>query len=211
MSEATRLQEPYSDAARQADAAMMGIYVFIGTEIMLFGGLLLTIAWLRLEHAQEVVAASKEMHWWLASCNTAVLLTSSAAVALAVEKAKAGARRASFAYTSVAVLLGVAFLGLKGVEYSWEYAEGLLPVNGSGTSLKGPLHHLFVDLYLIATGIHAIHLMTGVVLLVGLLIGLARGRLELPERAILFMTIGIYWHFVDVVWIFIYPLLYLAR
>lgn len=211
MSEITRVHEPYSDAGRQADAALMGIYVFIGTEIMLFGGLFLTIAWLRLEHTQEVVAASKEMHWWLAGVNTAVLLTSSAAVALAVEKAKAGATQAVSLLLTFAILLGFGFLILKGVEYVWEYGEGLLPIAGSGSGLKDPIHHLFVDLYLIATGLHAIHLTIGILLLSGLLIGLKRDMLELPERAILFMTIGIYWHFVDVVWIFLYPLLYLAR
>ncbi len=211
MKEITRLHEPFSDAARQADAAMMGIFVFIGTEIMLFGGVFLTIAWLRLEHPQDVVSASKQMHWWLAGVNTAVLLTSSAAVALAVEKAKVGSRRVTALCLGFAVLLGIAFLCLKGLEYSWEFKEGLLPVTGSGSHLEGPTDRMFMGIYLIATSLHAVHLTVGILLLSGLLIGLATRRLELPQRALVVMVIGIYWHFVDVVWIFLYPLLYLAR
>jgi len=207
----TRVREPYSDAERQAEAAMMGIYVFVGTEIMLFGGLFLTIGWLRFEHPHEFVAASREMHWWLAGGNTAVLLTSSAAVALAVEKAREGARQATSLNLAIALLLGACFLCLKALEYSWEFADGLLPVQGSGFNLKTPAHQLFIDLYLVATGLHAVHLTVGLLLLAGLLLGLIRQRLGLPARAVLLMTIGVYWHFVDVVWIFLYPLLYLAR
>ncbi|HZG28490.1 MAG TPA: cytochrome c oxidase subunit 3 [Ensifer sp.] len=211
MKEITRLHEPFPDTARQADAAMLGIFVFIGTEIMLFGGVFLAIAWLRLEHPQEVVAASRQMHWWLAGGNTAVLLTSSAAVALAAEKAKTGARRTTMTLLAIAALLGLAFLGLKVLEYSWEYGEGLLPVAGSGSRLADPTDRMFMGVYLIATSLHAVHLSIGILLQIGLVAGLAIRRLELPQRALIVMVIGIYWHFVDVVWIFLYPLLYLAR
>lgn len=211
MNDVTRVREPYSDPERQAEAAMMGIFVFIGTEIMLFGGLFLTIAWLRLGHTSDVIAASKEMHWLLAGFNTAVLLTSSAAVALAVEKAKEGAGRAVSYCLAVALFLGLGFMLLKGVEYVWEYREGMLPLKGSGYALQGPIHRLFMDLYLISTVLHAIHLAVGILLLSALLISIRRRRISLPDRAIFVMAVGIYWHFVDVVWIFLYPFLYLAR
>lgn len=136
MTEITRVREPYRDAARQAEAAMMGIYIFIGTETLLFGGLLLTIAWLRFLHPDEVVAASKGMHWLLAGANTAVLLTSSSAVAIAAECAKRG-RKAAGWWLLLAIALGSVFLALKAYEYAQEYYEGLLPVPGSGTALGG--------------------------------------------------------------------------
>ncbi|MET3758445.1 cytochrome c oxidase subunit 3 [Rhizobium binae] len=189
---------------------MMGIYIFIGTETLLFGGLFLTIAWLRLEHPDQVVAASKAMHWLLAGVNTAVLLTSSAAVAMAADRAKRGGTGAAW-WLAAATLLGLGFLVLKVYEYALEYQEGLLPVAASGSALSGPMHRLFMDLYLVATGIHAVHLSVGILLMIGLALGVLFRKLPLPQRAIVVVVCGVYWHFVDVIWILLYPLLYLAR
>lgn len=211
MKQLTELHEPYRDTDRQAEAAMMGIYVIIGTEIMLFGGLFLTIAWLRCEHPEEVVQASKAMHWWLAGINTAVLLSSSAAVALAIEYAKQGRVSAVTCWLLIGLAFGVAFLVLKAHEYSVEYEEGLLPVSGSGEALVDPSHRLFMNIYVISTGLHAVHLTLGILLLAGLLVGVLSKRLVVPQHAIVIVVSGVYWHFVDVVWIFLYPLLYLAR
>jgi cytochrome c oxidase subunit 3 len=189
---------------------MMGIYIFIGTETLLFGGLILTIAWLRFQHPDQVIAASKAMHWLLAGANTAVLLTSSTAVAIAAERAKRGGMAAAW-WLLLAIGLGSVFLALKAYEYAEEYYEGLLPVPGSGTALAGSTHRLFMDLYLISTGIHAVHLTLGVMAMATVVSGMLLGKLPLPQRGIVVVVCGIYWHFVDVVWIFLYPLLYLAR
>ena len=210
MNALTRVREPYDDPGRQAQAAMMGIYIFIGTETLLFGGLFLTIAWLRLEHPDQVVEASKTMRWMIAGANTAILLTSSAAVAMAADCAKGGRTGAAW-WLAVAILLGMGFLGLKAYEYALELEEGLLPVFASATALREPTHRLFMDLYLVATGIHAVHLSIGIVLMTALVFGILLNKMPLPQRAIVVIVCGIYWHFVDVVWIFLYPLLYLAR
>ncbi|ACS60708.1 cytochrome c oxidase subunit 3 [Rhizobium sp. WSM1325] len=211
MTEITRVRVPYDDPNRQVEAVMMGVYIFIGTETLLFGGIFLTIAWLRLEHPEQVVVASKTMHWLLAGVNTAVLLTSSAAMAMAVECAKRGREKRTAWFVALAAILGLGFLGLKAYEYRVEYQEGLLPVSGSGAALTEPSHRLFMDLYLISTGLHAVHLSLGLLIMAGILIGTLSQKLALPQRSIIMVVCGIYWHFVDVVWIFLYPLLYLAR
>ena len=108
-----------------------------------------------------------------------------------------------------AALLGVAFLGIKAYEYASEYAEGLLPIAGGVTRFSTPVQHAFMDLYLVATGLHAVHLSIGIAML---LVVAARLRgLVMPDRQILPATVGLYWHLVDVVWVFLYPVLYLAR
>lgn len=211
MNEITRLREPYSTPERQQEAAMMGTYIFLATEIMLFGGLFLVIAWLRYSHAPDVVAASKRMHLGLGALNTAMLLTSSALVALSVAAAREGKPAPVRLGLCGATLLGLAFLAVKAMEYRFEYREELLPVPGSGAALSKAGEHLFMNFYLISTGLHAIHLTIGVLLLAGLLVRSMAGRLPLPDRAIVVTVIGLYWHFVDIVWIFLFPLLYLAR
>jgi cytochrome c oxidase subunit 3 len=97
------------------------------------------------------------------------------------------------------------------VEYREEYAEGLLPGLSEPERFVTPVHRQFMDLYLIATGLHAIHLVIGILLLAGVAFRLARGTLVVPDRGIVVEVTGVYWHFVDVVWVFLYPALYLAR
>jgi cytochrome c oxidase subunit 3 len=108
-------------------------------------------------------------------------------------------------------VLGLAFLGLKAVEYGEEAGEGLLPGFSDPERFASPVQHQFMDLYLIATGLHAIHLLIGIAVLTGIMLRLARRTLSIPDRSIVVAVGGVYWHLVDVVWIFLYPALYLAR
>lgn len=211
MTDGVELHEPFHDAAQQRDADMLGMYVFLASEIMLFGGLFAVAFVLRLLHPHEVVAASKQLHVYIGAINTAILLTSSLCVALALPAARGGARRWAALLLGGAALLGVAFLGLKAFEYSLEYRDGLLPgVNDPGR-FSGPVEHLFMDLYLVATGLHAIHVTIGIALLTGLAWRIRQGWLPLPQRAVVVEMSGLYWHLVDVIWVFLYPVLYLAR
>jgi cytochrome c oxidase subunit III len=205
------LREPYVDPGQQRNAAMMGIYIVLATEPMLFGGLFLVALALRVQHGQEYVAASRALHVWIGTINTAVLLTSSLAVAVAVQAARQGRTRPALASLGAAILLGVAFLAIKAVEYGKEIAEGVLPGISDPERFVTPVHRQFMDLYLIATSLHAVHLFIGIVLLLGVLVRVGRRTLPIPERAIVVEVTGVYWHFVDLVWIFLYPALYLAR
>lgn len=205
------LAEPYSTAAQQREAAVMGMYVFLGSEIMLFGGLFV-VAWVvRFLHPYDVVEASKHLHLWIGGLNTAVMLTSSACVALAVHAARAGQRRPVALLLGLAALLGLAFLGIKAFEYSVEYREGRLPGFAAATDFPSPAAQLFMNLYLISTALHAVHVGIGVLLLSGVAATMGGRWLALPHRAVVVENAGLYWHLVDAIWVFLYPVLYLAR
>jgi cytochrome c oxidase subunit 3 len=210
MSEHVELREPYAEPRQQHAAGMMGIYIFLATEIMLFGGLLAVAYEIRILHGADYIVASKQLHVWIGAINTVLLLTSSLTVALAVHAARQGSIRAVLTCLGLAVLLGIAFLGIKAFEYSVEYREGLLPIGDAG-HFAGVVQHQFMDLYLIATGLHALHLLIGIGVLAGVGLQVARRWVPLPDRAVVVEVAGVYWHFVDVIWIFLYPALYLAR
>jgi cytochrome c oxidase subunit 3 len=211
MRSGVELREPYVDPGQQRAAAMMGIYIFLATELMLFGGLFAVALAIRIQHGPDYIAASRHLHVWIGTINTAVLLTSSLAVALAVHAARLGKARLAILLLGCAAVLGLAFLGLKAVEYGEEYGEGLLPGLSDPEHFSSPVHRQFMDLYLIATSLHAVHLLIGVGVLGALMLRLARRTLVVPDRSIVVAVGGVYWHLVDVVWIFLYPALYLAR
>ena len=211
MADRTRTHEPFQEAPQQHEADMLGMYIFLASEIMLFGGIFAVAAAYRILHPQDVVEASKRLHVWIGALNTAVLLTSSLAVALAVHAARACKAGRAAALLACAGTLGLAFLCIKFVEYGKELSEGLLPGLSAPARFASPVHHLFMNLYLFATGLHAIHVTIGIVLLGTVALRVARGALRLPDRAVVVETAGLYWHLVDVIWVFLYPVLYLAR
>jgi cytochrome c oxidase subunit 3 len=203
--------EPFRSATQQREARLMGMYIFLGTEIMLFGGLFLTIFIMRLLHSHEVVLASKQLDVWLGAINTLVLLTSSAAVALGVEAARGGEKNKTVWYLAGAALLGFVFLGIKTMEYSSEAEEGLLPLFSDPVAIIGYVGQQFMNLYLISTSLHAVHLVIGIIILVFIAWRVGRGSTLVPDNATAVAIGGLFWHFVDVVWVFLYPSLYLAR
>ncbi|WP_027133222.1 cytochrome c oxidase subunit 3 [Geminicoccus roseus] len=211
MSERVQVHEPFEAAPQQREADLMGMYVFLATEIMLFGGLCAVILIYRGLHPEEVVAASKKLHLWIGALNTVMLLTSSLAVAAAVQAARAARSGLAARCLAGAALLGLLFLGLKAVEYHAEYQEGLLPILSQPPTFSSPAQQLFMNLYLFATFLHALHLTIGVALVAGLAWRLHRQSLPLPQRLMTVQVAGLYWHLVDIVWVFLYPILYLAR
>jgi cytochrome c oxidase subunit III len=206
---AVAVSEPYRTAEQQHQAAMMGMYIFLCSEVMLFGGIFTVAAVMHLTHDADIVEASKAMHYWVGGINTAVLLTSSLFVALAVEASKLQKRSAGL-LLAAAALLGLCFLGLKAYEYNAEFSEGLLPVPGVHPHFKSFAQHMLMNLYLIATALHAFHLTIGIILLTGLAVRL-RMTSQPQLRPIVIIVAGLYWHLVDVIWVFLYPVFYLAR
>ncbi|MEA1648234.1 cytochrome c oxidase subunit 3 [Nitrospirillum sp. BR 11164] len=196
---------------RQRDTTLMGMYLFLASEIMLFGGLFAVALALRLLHPQEVVAASRRLHYGIGAANTVVLLTSSLAVALAVAAAEMGKVKGTAAGLLAAAGLGLGFLALKAVEYGMEIREQLLPAFTPAEAFESPSAHLFMDLYLVATTLHVVHVTVGVGLLAGLAWRVHRRSLTLPRSAMGVEVVGLYWHLVDVIWVFLYPVLYLVR
>jgi cytochrome c oxidase subunit 3 len=205
------VHEQFREPAQQRGADFLGMYLFLATEMMLFGGFFAAVYVYRVLHPEAVQAAAQHLKIWLGGLNTAVLLTSSLCVALAVAAARTGASRAALRRLLLTAGLGVVFVAVKGFEYYLEYAEGLMPRVGPPSPLEDPASRLFINLYFVGTGIHAVHLTVGILLVLGLSLRIARGWTRLPERTVTVEMVGLYWHLVDVIWVFIYPALYLAR
>jgi cytochrome c oxidase subunit 3 len=194
--------------------ADFGMWVFIASEILFFGPLLLTYAYGRARWPEGFAMASRHTDVLLGTLNTALLLTSSFCAAAAV--AAHGARRPAWTARLLAAtaLLGVAFLCVKGLEYRKEWHEGLFPgpaftLAGEGAARQGA--QLFFAFYFTATGLHALHVGIGAVLMAGL----APARAARPtgcrgRRLARVAVAGLYWHFVDIVWVLLYPLIYLV-
>jgi cytochrome c oxidase subunit 3 len=199
--------EPFPEIARQREADRLGMVVFLASEAMMFGAVVLALLALRVYDSAAFATTSPRLNLLAGSLNTAVLLTSSLLVALGAEAHKAD-REGIAAWTlATAAVLGLGFLAIKGSEYHSELLEGLLPG-------AGPQHfasvgaRMFMDGYFVATGLHAIHVAIGVALLGGSAWRLTRGW---PPSKVGLANIGLYWHFVDIVWVFLFPILYLSR
>jgi len=184
------------------------LWLFIANELMLFGGLFMALTVYRIIHTETTRAASEHLHLWIGGANTAVLLTSSLTMVLAVLAARAGDVRTTVRMLLATAAIGAVFLALKGWEYRLEYDEGLMPGVGPVFPL-GASQELFFNFYFVSTGLHAVHLALGIGAVLFFAARLHRGRMDLPHRSTMIEGLGMYWHFVDVVWVFLYPVLYL--
>lgn len=193
-------------AAVPPPRATLGMWVFLATELMFFGPLLFGYTLARMAHPESFALASRQTELWVGGVNTAILLISSTAVACAVDAVEAGRRRAGQRLLLGAACLGLLFVGLKTLEYWLDIRKGLLP----GTAAMGDGGQgLFFLLYYVMTGVHALHLLAGIVVLLVFSAGLARGTAALCEASHLRVA-GLYWHFVDAIWVLLYPILYLV-
>jgi cytochrome c oxidase subunit 3 len=207
---ATEIAEQFSDATQQREAAHLGMWVFLATEVLFFGGLFAGYVVGRVLHPEAFAVASRHTDVVIGTINTALLLTSSLSMALAVRAAMVGRQRAAVRLLAVTLILGLAFLGLKGVEYTKDFHEHLVPaLNFQFAGPHAPEVQQFFVLYFLTTGLHAIHVTIGVGAITVLMIMSARGRFSADYYTPVEMG-GLYWHFVDIVWIFLYPLLYLV-
>jgi cytochrome c oxidase subunit 3 len=193
----------------EPDAGKLGMWVFLASEILFFGGLFVAYLFGRLHWPLGWAVASRHTDVVLGTVNTAVLLASSAIVALAVAcEEHPHQRRLTARLLALTALLGVVFLAVKGVEYHAEWKEGLFP--GPSFALADtPGAQEFFALYFVMTGLHGVHMIAGIAMLAIF----ARGRRRRRDWADAHHidVAALYWHFVDVVWIFLYPLLYLVE
>jgi len=199
----------FDDLEQQHESASLGMWAFIATEVMFFGGLFMAYIAYRYSYPDAFAAASRRLEELLGGINTAVLLTSSLTMALAVHAAQTGRRKPLVAFLLITLLLGVVFMGSKALEYYHEYEEGLVPAfNFTYAGADAQKVQLFFVLYFLMTGLHAIHLTIGIGVILVLALLAWRGRFP-PEHATPVEIVGLYWHFVDIVWVFLFPLLYL--
>jgi cytochrome c oxidase subunit III len=195
----------FDDPIQQREAATLGMWVFLAAEIVFFGSALVCYAAAGWSHGREFALAANGTNLVLGAINTAVLLSSSWTMALAVHAGRTGRRRPVQALLAGTAVLGTVFLVLKGFEYREDWTHHLVPGRTFQGSSTAELYFLF---YFVLTGIHAIHMIIGIGLL-GALMGIAaRARKPLSSLNVI-ENVGLYWHFVDIVWIFLFPLLYL--
>ena len=203
------LAHQFEDLEQQRDATTLGMWVFLTTEVLFFGGLFLLYSVYRSWYPDAFAAASHELLVWAGTTNTAVLITSSLTMALAVNAAQTGRRRALLLFLSCTILLGMVFLGIKAFEYRTEFIEHHVP----GFDFRfdptfARTAPIFFSLYFVMTGLHALHMVIGIGIMLVMTWWSWDGTIT-PEYFAPIEISGLYWHFVDIVWIFLFPLLYL--
>ena len=221
------LQHHFDNMEQQREASFLGMWVFLITEIMFFGGLFIAYLVYRYLFYDAFAAGSASLDIVLGGTNTAVLIASSLTMALAVHASQTGKQKLLVLFLVLTLILGCTFLGIKVIEYKDKYDHHHIPGHNfhfaaakhelSGAGHKQELlpidqgqSQMFFSLYFAMTGMHALHMIVGAGLLTSLLIMALRGMFT-PDWHTPVENIGLYWHFVDIVWIFLFPLLYLIN
>jgi cytochrome c oxidase subunit 3 len=205
-----RLQHHFDNLDQQFEASALGMWLFLVTEILFFGGLFAAYMIYRLMYPRPFAEASHELDIVLGGINTAVLIGSSLTMAMAVWSAQLGKRSGQLLFLALTIGLGLVFLGIKAVEYSHKFEHHLVPGPGFRfETAHDPVHsQLFFSLYFVMTGLHALHMVIGIGLMAVLFVMAWQGRFTKAYHTPVEVS-GLYWHFVDIVWIFLFPLLYL--
>ncbi len=204
------LQHQFTTLEQQQETATLGMWVFLVTEIMFFGGLFMAYLLYRVWYPEAWAEGSVELDIVLGGLNTVVLIASSLTMALAVRSAQVGAPRATVGWLGVTMALGTTFLVVKGFEYAHKFQEHHVP--GPDFTFEGPHARqveIFLSLYFAMTGLHALHMVIGIGVL-SVIAWMAHRRRFTREWYSPVEMSGLYWHFVDIVWIFLFPLLYLV-
>lgn len=218
------LAHHFEDLEQQKEATSLGMWAFLATEVLFFGGALLCFIVYRYWYKDAFIAGTLLQNVAAGAINTAVLLGSSLTMALAVHFAAIGHRSKLVLFLGLTLLLGAAFLGIKAFEYTHDFHEGLVP----GATTFHPSQHvheewkhhgiatpnlrhveLYFVFYFVLTGLHAVHMIIGMGIMAIVLVYARRGRYDANASPI--EVLGLYWHFVDIVWIFLFPLLYLLH
>ena len=229
------LQHHFTTMAQQREAVTLGMWVFLLTEVLFFGGLFITYTLYRIWYYDAFALASKSIEILPGLVNTVVLIGSSLTMAMSVRSAQTNQRSATVNWLIATIILGSVFLGIKVYEYSLKFEHHHVPgatfdffgheeaaAGGGEHAAAGTVAHtmgrdelqrttqLFFSLYFTMTGLHAIHMIVGIGILFVITWQAYKGRFDEEYHAPVEMT-GLYWHFVDIVWIFLFPLLYLVE
>jgi cytochrome c oxidase subunit 3 len=207
---ATAHAHQFESLEQQRDADTLGMWAFLATEVLFFGGLILCYTFARFSYPQAFELASHHLYVAYGGPNTAILLCSSFTMALAVRSAQLGRRKALVGFLLATILFGLGFLVVKGFEYHTDYVERLVPrwrFHWDGPEAGHA--QLFFWLYFVLTGLHAVHVTIGIGILSVVAILGWRGQITAEKHMVAEIT-GLYWHFVDIVWVFLFPLLYLV-
>jgi cytochrome c oxidase subunit 3 len=212
-----QLEEQFENLEQQHEASALGMWIFLATEVLFFGTLFLGVGVYRYRYPEAFEKGSEALNWQIGGINTIVLLVSSLMMVLAVHYASLGDRKRLLWFLALTALLGVCFLCLKGLEYYLDYRDNLIPgwrFEDAEWTRQGlredqvPHVKLFLIFYWVMTGLHALHMTIGVIAVL-VLFALARRNVFSPRYYVPVDVTALYWHFVDMVWIFLLPMLYL--
>ncbi|MBB3189673.1 cytochrome c oxidase subunit 3 [Halomonas cerina] len=205
--------EQFDDLTQQRHADLMGMWLFLATELMLFGGVFTGFVVYRYAYPEAFAEAATHLDLVLGMLNTGLLVTSSLFMALSERAVGADRKRLTLLFLLITIGMGAVFLGIKGYEWHHEYSQGLMPILGLEFVYSGQhadRAQLFFNFYYAMTGLHAMHMGVGMIWLMVMVVFTLRWR-DPPRLRRQFQISGLYWAFVDVMWIFIFTLLYLLR
>jgi cytochrome c oxidase subunit 3 len=203
------LAHHFPSLEKQLHAARLGMWLFLATEVLLFTALFAAYGVYRYLFQDTFAEASRHIETWIGLVNTLVLVTSSFIVATGLHHARRGDGRGTALFFGLSVLLALVFLGFKAVEYTHHFQEGQLPGRFyTYAEVTGPGASLFFSLYFLITGLHGIHVVIGMTVLTVVGIRAGRGAFSVEYHAPVELA-GLYWHLVDLIWIFVFPLIYL--
>jgi cytochrome c oxidase subunit 3 len=203
------LAHHFSDSEQQRESAKLGMWLFLLTEVLLFGGLFCAYAIYRAWHPEMFYEAHRFLSTPLGTVNTVVLITSSLTMALSIRAIQLGHQKKTLVLLLVTLVLAAAFLVVKYFEYSHKIHLGQLPGRFyTFTGIEGTNPHIFFSVYFMMTGLHGLHVLGGMGAIVWMMARTRRGDFSTAYYTPLEMT-GLYWHLVDLIWIFLFPLLYL--
>lgn len=203
-------EEHFDDAGQQREAATFGMWIFLATEILFFGVLFASYTICRMLYPQGFAIASRHTDLLMGTIESVVLLTSGTLMVLAVRALQLDQRRAATWLLAATALLGVGFLVMHAFEYYREFTEQLVPgINFRHSGPHASTVELFFCLYYAITGFHSLHVLIGVIIIAILALRVARGDFGPRHHTALELS-ALYWHFVDIVWIFVFPLIYLV-
>lgn len=196
-------------AHRDDEGSKMGMWLFLFTELILFGGMFIVYAVYRFKFGQEFHLAAKELDRFIGTINTIVLLTSSLTVAMSITAIQLGKKKLSLFLVGTTIILALAFLVNKYFEWSHKIEHGIYP--GSPELLnKPPGEILYFGLYYTMTGLHALHVIVGMVILAVVMVSIKKETIN-KDSFVRLEAGGLYWHLVDIIWIFLFPLFYLLH
>ncbi|ACG72089.1 cytochrome c oxidase subunit III [Anaeromyxobacter sp. K] len=208
--QASPLAHHFENIEKQSHAERLGMWLFLASEVLLFTALFAAYAVYRYLYSDAFAEASRAIETWLGLVNTIILVTSSFTVALGLNEAVKGNGKKTGLWFAVSVAFAVAFLALKAVEYSHHFHEGQLPGRYySFQELQAPGASLFFALYFLITGLHGVHVIVGMTILAVVGVKAARGKYTAAYHTPVELA-GLYWHLVDLIWIFVFPLIYLV-
>ncbi|OGU59190.1 MAG: cytochrome C oxidase subunit III [Ignavibacteria bacterium GWF2_33_9] len=202
-------EHSHSHVHRDDIASKMGMWLFLFTEILLFGGLFLLYLAYRFQYSQEFFTSAKNLNIVLGTINTIFLLTSSLTMALSIAALQRGNKKLSIAFIISTLGFALGFMIIKYFEWTAKFAHGIIP---GGETLTSRPHGevIFYGMYFSMTGLHAIHVIVGAVLILFMLRFVIKGKLNKDNYQRL-ENAGLYWHLVDLIWIFLFPLFYLLH